>query len=141
VRIALRTGMTPDQLRDRLADFAVRADALAAPLLASPVTRNSADQLMRASSSAAQHHRAAGRSRSHAEFTAKIGAALEEADEALGWLEHLVACGRVPERVAEPLVAEARQLVMILTKSCHTAQTNEELRRSLKRRQRHDLSR
>jgi len=123
--------MTPEELRRRLDAFAVQADAFAAPLLASPITRNSADQLMRASSSAAANHRAAGRARSHAEFTAKIGTALEEADEALAWARHLVACGRVSARDAEPLITEAVELVRILTSSCRTAQRNEEARRGL----------
>jgi four helix bundle protein len=127
--------MSPQELRDRLEAFAVHADALAAPLLASPVTRNTADQLIRSSSSAASHHRAAGRARSHAEFTAKIGTALEEADEALAWVRHLVACGRVQVSDAEPLIAEAVELVKILTTSCRTAQRNEEARRTLERAQ------
>jgi|SRR5215471_20259581 len=128
--------MTPEELRRRFEAFAVQADALAAPLLASAVTRNSADQLMRASSSAAANHRAAGRARSHAEFTAKIGTALEEADEALAWARHLVACGRVSPRAAESLITEAVELVKILTSSCRTAQNNEETRASLERRRR-----
>jgi len=131
---AIWSGMTPDELRKRLDAFAVQADALAAPLLASPVTRNSADQLIRASSSAASNHRAAGRARSHAEFTAKIGTALEEADEAMAWARHLVPCGRVSLEEAEPLIAEAVELVRILTSSCRTAQRNEQARRALGRR-------
>jgi four helix bundle protein len=128
--------MTPDQLRERFAAFAAQVDAFAAPLLASPVTRNSADQLMRSSSSAAQHHRAAGRARSHAEFTAKIGVALEEADEALAWAQHLVRCGRATLREAEPIISEAQELVSILTKSCKTARANEDDRRDLDRARR-----
>ncbi len=123
--------MTPQELRERFEAFAVHADALAAPLLASPITRNSADQLIRSSSSAASQHRAAGRARSHAEFTAKIGTALEEADEALAWVKHLVACGRVSAETAAPPIAEASALVKILTRSCLTARQNEDARRSL----------
>jgi len=132
---AIGSLMTPQELRDRLDAFAVQADALASPLLASPVTRNSADQLIRSSSSAASHHRAAGRARSHAEFTVKLGTALEEADEALAWIKHLVACGRVPPGDADPLIAKAVELVKILTSSCRTAQRNEEARRRLDRAQ------
>src|SRR5262245_8056010 len=99
--------MTPDELRQRFAAFAAKVDAFASPLLSAIGTRNSADQLIRASSSAASQHRAAGRARSHREFTSKIGAALEEADEALAWAQHLVACGRVSPKSAEPIIAEA----------------------------------
>jgi four helix bundle protein len=118
--------VTPEQLRARLAAFAANVDAFAAPLLASPATRHSADQLIRASASASSNYRAAGRARSHAEFTAKVGTALEEADESLGWVEHLVACKRVTREAAAPIVAEADELVRILGKSFQTARQNEE---------------
>jgi hypothetical protein len=65
----------------------------------------------------------------------KIGTALEEADEALARVRHLVACGRVQVSDAEPLIAEAVELVKILTTSCRTAQRNEEARRTLERAQ------
>jgi four helix bundle protein len=119
-------GVTPEEFRARLAAFAAAVDAFAAPLLASPATRNSADQLMRASSSASSNYRAAGRARSHAEFTAKVGAALEEADESLGWIEHLVACRRVSRDAAGPLAAEAGELVRILGTSYRTSRQNDE---------------
>ena len=35
----------------------------------------------------AMNYRAAGRARSHREFTAKLGTVVEDADESLGWLE------------------------------------------------------
>jgi len=35
------------------------------------------------------NYRAAGRGRSHAEFTAKMGTVCEESDETLGWLEFI----------------------------------------------------
>ena len=81
---------------------------------------------MRASSSSSSNYRAAGRARSHAEFTAKIGTALEEADESLGWIEHLVVCRRVTRETAGPLVNEADELVRILGKSYQTARQNDE---------------
>jgi four helix bundle protein len=120
------SGVTPEQLRARLATFAAEVDAFAAPLLTSPATRHSADQLMRASSSASSNYRAAGRARSHAEFTAKLGTALEEADESLGWVEHLLTCRRVTREAAAPILAEADQLIRILGKSYQTARQNEE---------------
>jgi four helix bundle protein len=124
-RLLFRWLVTPDELRARLSVFAANVDAFAAPLLANPVTRNSADQLMRASAAAAANHRAAGRARSHAEFTAKLGTALEEADEAMAWTEHLVTCKRVSPESAAAILAAARQLVKTLSVSCRTARANE----------------
>lgn len=86
----------------------------------------SADQLMRSSASASSNYRASGRARSHVEFTAKVGVAVEETDEALGWLEHLVSCKRVKPEAAASLLNEAEQLLKILGKSYHTTKQNDD---------------
>ena len=116
--------MTPQELRDRLAALAQAVEAFSRPLLSHIETRDQALQLRRASSSAAANHRAAGRGRSHAEFTSKIGTALEEADETLFWLEHLSDCDLASPTELKPLLLEARELVAILTTSTHTARRN-----------------
>ena len=102
--------MKPQDLRSRLAAFATAVD--------------SALQLRRASTGAASKHRAAGRGRSHAEFTAKLSVALEEADESLFWLEHLAACGLAPEQELRKLIPESQELVAILTASVRTARSS-----------------
>src|SRR5262245_12853472 len=112
---AVTHGMTPKELRERTADFAVRVEAFSRPLLKRLETREAALQLSRSSSSVASNYRAAGRSRSHAEFTAKLGTVLEEADETQFWLEHLHRCGLVRPEEAKPLLAEAGELVAIFT--------------------------
>jgi len=80
---------------------------------------------MRSSASAAANHRAAGRARSHAEFTSKLGLALEECDESLFWLEHMRDCHIADERPLAPVLNEARSLVAILTTSHKTARRRE----------------
>jgi four helix bundle protein len=67
-----------------------------------------------------QNYRAAGRGRSHAEFTARIGTVLEEADEAQGCLELLDEMGSNDEKLAW-LRREANELVAIFTASYQTA--------------------
>jgi four helix bundle protein len=113
--------MTPSELRERLAVFAADIAKFAAPLLERPVTYDAARQLIRSAASAADHHRGAGRARSHAEFTAKIGVALDEADEARHWLEYLYRTEFVPAAALRPYRAEAQELVAILSKSHNTA--------------------
>ena len=113
--------MKPQELRDRLAAFASAVEDFSRPLLHKIETRDTAIQLRRASSSAASHHRAAGRGRSHAEFTSKLSTALEEADESLYWLEHLAAGGLAPEQLLKKLIPESQELVAILTASVRTA--------------------
>jgi len=68
---------------------------------------------LRSGTSVAANYRAAGRARSKAEFVAKIGVVLEEADETVFWLELLQECAVVkPERLQE-LLAEANELTAI----------------------------
>jgi len=81
-------------------------------------------QLMRSGTSVAANYRAACRSRSKAEWVAKIGIVVEEADETVFWLEMLSDCGIVPLKKLESLLAEAHELSAIFTASHFTARRN-----------------
>jgi four helix bundle protein len=65
---------------------------LTGPLLERPESSDLARQLRKAATSVSSTYRAAGRARSHKEFTAKIGVVREEADEALHWLALIREC-------------------------------------------------
>jgi four helix bundle protein len=81
------------------------------------------NQVLRSATGIAANYRAAGRSRSKAEFIAKIGVVVEEADETVFWLEMLADSGIVrPEKLAN-LQAEANELVAIFTASRKTARS------------------
>jgi four helix bundle protein len=121
--------MTPEELRARAAVFARDAALLAGPLFEQRQTENAADQLTRASSSAASNYRAACHAQTHAAFTAKIALVSEEADEALYWLQHLRDCGFVRPDAVAPLLNEAEQLAKIFGKSSATAIAREEANR------------
>ncbi len=69
----------------------------------------------------AANYRAAGRARSKAEFIAKIGVVVEEADETVFWLEMLADSGLVSPAKLQNLMAEAIQLLAIFTASRKTA--------------------
>ena len=101
--------MTPEELIARTQAFARDVALFAMPLFARRSTENAADQLTRASSSVAANYRACCRARSHTEFTSKIGLVAEEADESLGWLEHLRDCAFVDRDAVAPLLQEARE--------------------------------
>lgn len=115
--------MTPDELRNRLAAFAHAVARFCRPLLTRVDARNTLLQLESASSSAAANYRAAGRARSRREFIAKLGLAREEADEAVFWLDHLVESGIIAAEDVSSLRREARELLLILSKSYSTART------------------
>ncbi len=70
------------------------------------------------------NYREACRSRSRAEFVAKVGVALEEADESCYWLEILMESGMTQSPVAATLLEEANQLCAMLVASLITAKRN-----------------
>jgi four helix bundle protein len=78
-------------------------------------------QLLRAATSVGANYRAAGRARSKAEFVAKIGIVVEEADETIFWLECLMESGIVKPDLLRDLLAEANELVAIFAASQRTA--------------------
>src|SRR5918994_393484 len=81
--------MTPAELKvrtERLADAIV---ALCAPLLDMPRARALADQLLRSGTALDANYGSAQRARSNREFVSKLGQALDDASESLGWLRRL----------------------------------------------------
>ena len=81
------------------------------------------NQVLRSATSITAKYRAAGRSRSKAEFIAKIGVVLEEADETVCWLELLAESGIVRAGKLRDLLAEANELVAIFAASRRTVRS------------------
>lgn len=79
-------------------------------------------QALRSGTSVGANYREANRARSKAEFIAKIGECLKEADETLYWLELLLEEGLVPASRLRPLAQEADELVAIFTTISRRAQ-------------------
>jgi len=76
-----------EALKIRTKDFALRVLRLYRSLPRSEEARILGTQLLRSSTSIGANYRAACRGRSRAEFVAKLGIVLEEADETVFWLE------------------------------------------------------
>ena len=96
-----------------------------------PPTDEAADmerQLSRAATGVGANYRAACRSRSDAEFAARIGVVLEEADESAFWLEVLVEGGIAKAPRAADLLDEANQLTTIFAASSITARRRSNLK-------------
>ena len=70
-------------------------------------------QVLRSGTSVGANYREANRARSKAEFIAKMGDCLKEADETLYWLELLLEEKVFSTRRLEPLVKESNELVAI----------------------------
>ncbi len=82
-------------------------------------------QLFRSGTSVGANYRAACRGRSKADFVAKLGIALEEADESLYWLEILAETQIVKRELVAPVLKEANELVAIFVASLNTARSNQ----------------
>ena len=116
--------MTPEILEERLERFAMEVLALTRSLLGATEGKDFALQLRRAATSAHSNYGAACVARSHADFTSKIGIALEEADESRRWLRLLKAADILTNPRIEPLISEAGELRAILLCSHLTAKRN-----------------
>jgi four helix bundle protein len=116
--------MNPEELKDRTKQFALRVLKLVAAMPKTIEGRAIANQLVRCGTSVAANYRATCRARSKAEFIAKIGVVLEEADEALLWLELIAEANLLPPKRIDPLLAEANELVAIMVASRRSASSN-----------------
>ena len=112
-----------EQLRDRTKAFAVRIVRLYRSLPYRADAQVLGKQLLRCGTAVAANYRAACRSRSRAEWLAKIGVVVEEADESLFWLEMLSDCEIVHIEKLKTLLAEAHELSAIFTASRATARS------------------
>lgn len=113
--------MNTDELKARTKEFALRVIKLVAALPKSVEGRAIANQLVGSGTSVAANYRSACRARSRTEFAAKMGVALEEADESLLWLELIVAARLLPAARIDALLREADELVAIMVASRKSA--------------------
>src|SRR5437763_9640058 len=103
--------MDKHELQDRTKQFALRILKLVDALLRTAAGRAISSQLVRAATSVGANYRSACRARSRAEFAAKLGVAVEEADESLYWA---VMANLFPESKLALLLKEADELTAIL---------------------------
>ena len=111
------------ELRDRTKMFALRVIKMSDVLPRTRAANVMANQLLRSATSMAANYRAAARSRSRAEFVAKLGIVLEEADETVFWLEMLTDAAIVSKEKMHDLLGEATQLMLIFSASRRTAKS------------------
>ncbi len=113
-----------EELKKRSKEFALRVMKLADSLPAKPSARAIASQIVRSGTSVAANYRAAQRARSKAEFIAKVGISLEEADETSFWLELLQESGLIPADRLADLHREAEELTAIFYSIIRSAKKN-----------------
>jgi four helix bundle protein len=115
-----------DELRARVRRFAIRVlkfvKAMPRDVAADAVAR----QLARSAPSVSANYHSAGRSRSHREFTARLGIVADEADETEGWLDQLKSAGLASGAELDWLLNESRELRAIFVQAALTARLNEQ---------------
>src|SRR6266404_9107286 len=116
--------MNEEDLKRRTKLFGLRIIKLVAALPKTLVGRTVGGQLVRAGTSVGANYRAACRSRSKAEFIARLGVVEEEADESGYWMELIVDSGLMKLELLQPLLAEANELVAIMVSSRISAASN-----------------
>ncbi|RMH34899.1 MAG: four helix bundle protein [Gammaproteobacteria bacterium] len=114
--------MNKDALQARTKRFALESIRLVDTLPKSKTADVLGRQLLRSATSVAANYRAACRGRSKAEFIAKLGIVVEEADESMFWLELMADAGLAESSRLQPLIREADELTAIFVASRKTAQ-------------------
>ena len=122
------TNPKAEELKARTKRFALDVLAFRRTLPATDEVADIGRQLSRAATGVGANYRAACRSRSDAEFTARIGVVLEEADESTFWLEVLTEGGISQPQLALHLLDEANQLTAIFAASSITARSRSNLK-------------
>src|SRR5438045_1606442 len=103
-----------EDLKDRTRSYALRIIKLYQSLATRGVARVLGDQVLRSGTSVGAHYREAIRSRSAAEYAAKMNAGLMELEETLYWLELLEHANIVSPKKLAALNDETDQLTAIL---------------------------
>lgn len=92
------------ELKDRTKAFALRVIKMSEVLPRTGAANVITNQILRSATSMAANYRAVGRARSKAEFVAKMGVVVEEADETVLWLELLTDSGIVPRKKMDSML-------------------------------------
>jgi four helix bundle protein len=113
--------MTPQELSDRLWQFAARIAKVVDALPNTRVGRHIAGQIVRSGIAPAPNYEEARSGESRADFVHKVNVALKELVETRGWLKFISLTGLLPGKRVAVLVDECDQLCRILGKSIATA--------------------
>ena len=117
--------MSKAELLARTKTFGLRILNLVDRLPRTMSGRAIGSQLVRSGTSIGANYRAACRSRSRAEFAAKLGIVAEEADETVYWLEMLRDAKLIPEGKLSDLLKEANELTAIFTAGRRSSSRNQ----------------
>jgi four helix bundle protein len=113
-----------ERLKERTMQFAFDVLELVDRLPRTAAGRVIGYQLAKSATSLASNYRGTCNARSRAEFIAKLGVVVDEADESALWLELIRRRRMQPDVEVVPLLTEALELLAIFGKSLGTARIN-----------------
>lgn len=113
--------MTPEELSDRLLNFAAKIVEITDALPDTRSGRHIAGQLLRCGTSPAPNYEEACAAESRRDFIHKLGVTLKELRESRVWLKLIVKCKLLAGNVTTPTITEADELCNIIGKSIVTA--------------------
>jgi four helix bundle protein len=113
--------MTPDELSERIWEFAARIGKVVDALPDTRLGRHVAGQLVRCGTAAAPNYDEGCAAESRADFIHKLGMAFKEQRETRGWLHFIVKAKLLTEKRIAPLLIECDELCRILASSLATA--------------------
>lgn len=116
--------MTKEELKKRTKKFALRILKLSQALPKNSEGFAIRNQITRSGTSVGANYCASCRARSDAEFIAKLGTVVEEADETIFWLEIIIEGNFINKELVEPLLQEANELTAIFVSTLKTKKKN-----------------
>jgi len=117
-----KSSMDQTELKKRTKQFGLRVMKMVGALPNDSVGRALGGQLVRSWTSVGANYMSACRGRLKAEFIAKLGIVIEEADESGYWMELIIEGVLLPTDKVELLLDEANQLTAIMVASRKSAQ-------------------
>ncbi len=113
--------MKPDDLSERLLDFAARIGNVVDALPDTRLGRHIASQLVRSGTSAGPNYEEGRAAESRADFIHKLSICLKELRESRFWLRLIIKSNLVPNLKMANILDECEQLMKIIGKSVTTA--------------------
>jgi four helix bundle protein len=120
--------MTPEEMKRRTKEFGIRVIRLVSKMPAGRASDVVVRQLVRSATSVGANYRGACRSRSDADFLARMWIVEEEADEALYWMEVACDSGLVDGDRLKLLQQEGEEILSMVVASIRTVKNRARMR-------------
>jgi four helix bundle protein len=121
--------MTPEELSDRLLDFAARVGKAVDALPETRLGRHVAAQLVKSGTAPGPNYEEGCAAESRADFVHKLRISLKELRESRFWIRLIIRAELIPEHRMNELNDECNQLCNIFGQSVATASANERARK------------